>query len=694
VSYDGKQTRLSAILVCACLLGPGWALPGEARVTHLVVNQTRPVADGAAMDAAGPYERIDGTVFLEVDPKDPRNAIIVNLDKAPRNAKGLVEFRAPFYILKPVDPAKGNGKIWYGINNRGNQTVYSGLRAPRSTRTLGLEILSAESVSDGLLLRQGYAYVDAGWHGDGLPGGFFPQFPIARESNGDSITGPTRVEWQPPSDTYTLPLLSGFVPYQPASLDTRRATLTMRSRQSDARTVISSGEWSFGKCVDGRASLMSSPTDVCLFQGFEAQKIYELVYTAKDPIVMGLAYAVTRDVASFLRNETVDDAGHPNPLRPTAGAPRITRIYGSGGSSTGMYIREFLYLGFNADEAGRKVFDGVILGTAGAYRLFANVQFASPTVFSGQSQHQDYTSTAYPPFTYAMSTDPISGLRDGILKRPDTDPYVMQVDGGYELWDWRASLNVVDSAGKPVPQHDKVRLYFLGGAQHGSSGVGLLSPSMPSERCAHPTQALSASPTHRAIQMAMDNWVDRGIEPPPSKYPSLARRELVPLDEYRRLFPRIPGVKHVGYENVLTELNFGPDFTAAGGRVSLVPPIAGRKYQVLYPRPDRDGVDSGGIGQMEVRVPLGTNVGWNTRKGSRAGEACNLEGAYFPFATTKDERKRTGDPRPSLEERYGSHAGFVQAATAAASQLVRERLLLQVDAESYIEAAKASKILR
>jgi hypothetical protein len=270
----------------------------------------------------------------------------------------------------------------------------------------------------------------------------------------------------------------------------------------------------------------------------------------------------------------------------------------------------------------------------------------------------------------------------------------MQIDGGTELWDWRASLNVVDAAGRPVAQHEKVRLYFLGGAQHGSSGVGLLTPSVHSVRCEYATQALAASPTQRALQVAMDEWVDQGVAPPPSRYPSLERGELVTLEEFRRLFPRIPGLKHVGYDNVLTELDFGPEFHPTGGVRGLLPPKRGRKYPHLFPRPDRDGNDLGGINQMGARVPVGTNVGWNTRTGARAGESCNLQGSYFPFAATKEERLRTGDPRLSLEERYGSHDGFVMAVRAAAEQLVRERFLLPDDAALFIEAARASSILR
>ena len=280
---------------------------------------------------------------------------------------------------------------------------------------------------------------------------------------------------------------------------------------------------SFGSCLTGAASLVPTTTDLCLFDGFEAQRIYELIYPAKNPKVMGLAYAVTRDVGSFLRYQTQDEAGNPNPL---AG---IRRAYSSGTSSTGMYQREFLYLGFNEDESHRKVFDGVTIYSAGTHRLFANVQFVHPTYFSGQDQHHDYTSNSVAPFTFAVTTDLISGARDGILKRPATDPLVFQIDEELVFWQWKASLNVVDTLGHPVPVPDNVRLYFQNGFGH-IAGAGLLSPptSLPDGRagiCQNPRQgAASASVTPRALAVALDEWADQGIAPPKSNYPGIEHK--------------------------------------------------------------------------------------------------------------------------------------------------------------------------
>lgn len=250
----------------------------------------------------------------------------------------------------------------------------------------------------------------------------------------------------------------------------------MRDRADGGRTAIPPDRRAFGTCPTGAASLQRTATDLCLFDGFQPNKIYELVYQARDPIVMGLAYAVTRDIGSFLRYQSQDDAGNPNPLK--ASGVEIRRAYVSGTSSTGMYMREFLYLGFNEDEQHRKVFDGATIYSAATHRLFANVQFPHPTFFSGQDQHHDYTSNSIQPFTFGVTTDPITGIRDGILKRPATDPLVLQADEETVFWQWKASLNVADALGREVPVPDRVRLYFQNGwGQVGA--VGLLAPAQP-----------------------------------------------------------------------------------------------------------------------------------------------------------------------------------------------------------------------
>lgn len=663
----------------------------EARVVRFVVEDQVLFAGGMEWGTAGPYERLKGTAYMEVDPHDPLNAVIVNLDRAPRNARGMVEFSSPFLILKPVDMTRGNRKIFYVINNRGNCGEHRRRAFPTAATTCNP--ITADDVGENnVLLRLGYATVDAGWHGDGVPNPnqLFPNFPVATQPDGSPIVGPLRLEYTTATDTFTQPLVTGWRPYEAADTNTAHSTLTVRDRADSPKVPIPADRWAFGRCPTGPASLVPTTTDLCLFDGFAAGKIYELIYPAKNPIVMGLAYAVTRDIGSFLRYETHDDVGNPNPLAVGATSTGIRRAYSSGTSSTGMYQREFLYLGFNEDETHRKVFDGVMIYSAATHRLFANVQFAHPTFFSGQDQHHDYTSNSIAPFTFAVTTDPISGIRDGILKRPATDPLVMQIDEELVFWQWKASLNVVDSLGNPVPVPDTVRLYFQNGFGH-IAGSGLLAPPNTAGICRNLRQSGDAG-TLRALTIAIDEWADKGIAPPRSNYPQ--KKDLVTLAEYRAAFPTIPGVEPPSVMNELTVLNFGPLFNSEGGVQTLLPPVPGPRYTVPVPRPRHDGDGAAGIDTMFTRAPLGTNVGWNIRAGFRAPDLCSLSGSFFPFAETRAERLSSGDSRKSLEERYRDHDGFVKAVRKAAKELVKERLLLEEDAEAFIQAAEASDVLR
>lgn len=689
------------------------AQPAQARVTRFIVEERVPFAPGTEWGAAGAYERLKGTAYMEVDPADPLNAVIVNLDRAPRNARGKVEFSAPFFILKPVDMRRGNQKIWYGINNRSN-CIELGFRT-FPFRGTTCNVSKVEDIGeDHPILQEGFVFVDAGWHADAMPdptgARLVPNFPIASQPDGSPITGRVRIEHVPIGETsFTRPLVfengssstapaRTWRPYEPATTNTADATLTMRDRADAPRVQIPSDRWAFGRCPTGQASLVPTTTDLCLFDGFKPDRIYELTYTAKNPIVMGLAYAVTRDIGSFLRYRTQDDEGNPNPLALSPRELNIRRAYSSGTSSTGMYQREFLYLGFNEDEEYRRVFDAATIYSAGAYRLFANVQFAHPTFYSRQDANQDYMSNAVTPFTFAVATDPITGVRDGILKRPDTDPLVMQIDEELVFWHWKASLNVHDGQGNPVPVPENVRLYFQTGFGH-IAGAGLLAPPGSVPLCRDPATGVgnsqaSAGLTARALVRVIDDWSDRGVPPPPSNYPRVEGSTLVSLDEYRLQFPVIKGVELPRGLNELHALNFGPSFNSQGGVQTILPPQRGGQYRVLVPRAGPDGNAVAGIQTMMTRVPLGTNTGWNVRTGSRAPDLCGLNGNFLPFARTAADRSASGDPRRSLVERYTDSNGLSNAIRQAAEELVRERFMLKHDAEKFLTGAAISGVLQ
>jgi hypothetical protein len=669
----------------------------EARVVKFVVEQKRPLADGMTFGTAGAYERLDGTAYFEVDPKDPLNAVVVNLDKAPRNARGMVEFSAPFVILKPVDMAKGNHKIFYAINNRGNQQAISYFNFGRG----GNNPLTAADVGDGFLMRQGYTIVDAAWEGDLNAGGgrLVPKFPVATNADGSPIAAKIRIEYSdrtiPEKGTFTMPLegAANFKAYPAADTNTANASLTIRDSVNGAKTPIPSDHWAFGTCPMGKASLAANDTNICLFDGFKADHLYELMYQAKNPIVMGLAYAVTRDVGSFLRYETKDGAGNLNPLAASATNVGITRIYSFGGSQSGEYQREFLYLGFNEDEAHRRVQDALWVHKSGTHRLFANVAFADPNTYAEEDDRHDFIGTSYPPFTFALTTDPVSKIKDGLSKRPKTDPLVFQTDTESEFWEMKDSLNVVDSAGHAVPIPNNVRLYLLSSLQHGGNNPPRAFPGEDA-MCENPTNPVYHGPTLRALLLDLDAWADKSVKPPDSNYPTVQAGTLVPVSVARDAFPRIPGVHFPADVNGVELLDFGPGFKSEGGTLTVLPPKIGPRYTIYVPKPNEDGLDLAGIHPIETRVPLGTHTGWNVRKaGFRAPNMCPLTGSYIPFALTKQERDAKGDPRRSVQERYGTHEGYVNAVKTEVQKLVGARFLLQEDADRYVKDAEGSSVL-
>ena len=679
--------RFKTLAACAAGLSMAVASqPSEARLVKFTIQSDVPYLGGATWGKTGPYELLRGVAYMQVDPKDPRNSIIADLANAPRSAKGLVGFSTSFLILKPTNANRGNGKIFYAVNNRGNNL--EGLL----TATKQAEVAVTDA---GAAMERGYVVVDAGWEGDVIPtaSNLVASLPVATEPNGRPITGPMHYEYYDvPAGTYTTNLegTPGFTSYPPAP--GTAATLTVQKSEYGPAQTAPRDQWAFGTCPTGKPSFKADDQHLCYYPGFDPTLIYQLVYTAENPIVLGLGFAAARDFVSWLRYGKQDDSGTRNPL-----GVRITRAYAAGGSQTAGYLRDYMYLGFNADESGRKVFDGIIPWIAGTDRVSINVRFDDPNAYSEQDHQHDYLQASFPPFTYAVTTDPISGVRDGILHRPATDPKVMQIDSESEFWQLHDSLNVVDGHGRPVPIPLNVRLYFLGNAAHGFLQGGFLAP-VPAGGglCANPQPGSGIDwQTLRAALVDLDQWVDKGVAPPPSNYPSIDNGTLGTLATAAAAFPKIPKVSFPTVLNTYNLLEYGPLFTPTGGLMTIIPPHEGPAYDIFVPITDARGVQRAGVHPIQSRVPLGTSTGWNTRSaGHRAPDLCSLNGAYFPFATTKAERAASGDPRPSLQELYGSHAGFVAAVKRAAAALERERFLLPEDGKADITAAEASNVLR
>jgi hypothetical protein len=697
--------RGAALLAVALVL----LLPAsgaDARITTIVFTRIEsPTFDGRVFGTAGQYEKLVGTAFGEVDPRDPRNALIQDLALAPRNARGMVEYSTDLYILKPVDLAKGGRTLFYELPNRGDKYALSftfNVGAPWGN--------DPTEPGDGFLQKLGYTIIWSGWQADVLPGGgrMTMQVPVARYPDGSPITGVVRSELIVREPTPTLNLSSGWftgprhASYPTVSLDTRTPlpdgflpTLTVRTLEQDPRVPIERRRWAFGACPDG-VTLTPSPTQVCLFEGFRPGRIYELIYQAKDPFVLGLGYAGIRDLVAFLKHERRDDAGTPNPLWLDGSRPRALVV---GTSQGGRNVRTFVHLGFNQDEGGRIVFEGALPHVA-AGRAALNIRFGQPGRAWGHQFDRLYPAYEFP-FAYAAAPDPLTGRTGGVLARclaTGTCPKIFHVVSAHELWDGRDSLNRTDPLGRrDLEEPPVLRTYVLASAQHAPAERPSSGRPPSAGDCQYPRNPNPQRESMRALVVALTRWVNEGVEPPPSEAPRIRDGTLVPADRVR--FPRIPGVRFLALANGLSVLDFGPLFRGEdeSGAITVEPPrvVGSRGYTVLVPQVDADGNDLAGIRSTAVQAPVATYTGWNAgRAGLWQDQLCSLQGSFIPFARTRAERLAAGDPRPSLAERYGTHAGYVAAVRAAAARLAAQRFLLPDDAARLVGEAEASDVLR
>jgi hypothetical protein len=625
-----------------------------------VTERESPVFGGAEFAAVGPYERLHGTVFGELDPEHPLNAGIVNLDRAARNARGNVEYRSEFRILKPVDLDRGNGCLVYDVPNRGNQPIMPRLNgAPDGGHP--------QHAGNGFLMRRGFTVVWDGWQGD-VPSGNdrltvrFPSIP--------GITGTVREEFIAENtgllgDNNIQELSEerfvGTLVYPVA--DPNEATLTVRQREADPRVTPAGLAWSL---IDDRHVEITRPNG----PGFDRDAIYEFIYRARDPIVMGIGFAAIRDVISFLRHATTD-----NPLAPE-GRPRIRRALGFGISQSGRVLRDLVHLGFNQDLAGRQVFDGILPVVAGSRRTCINWQFAQAGRYSRQHEDHSYGDDQFP-FGYPTLTDPISGRTGGILQRARDDgvcPKVLHLDTESDFWQARSSLVATDPSGADMAMPEEVRIYAVSGVPH--------APFRPLTK---PVMQLPGNPLGygafmRALLVALFEWVEHGTAAPDSRFPSRAAGTLVPLDEAHRAFPRLPGVN---FPDVLNELRLRDH--------SVEPPSESTAYPVFVQATDADGNALGGIRHPLLAAPLATHVGWSLRaNGYAEGDLFTIQGSMIPFAQTDAQRLRAGDLRPSLESRYASRDAWAAQLAEAVDRLVADRLLLAEDGDRLTAAARDS----
>ena len=685
------------------------AADAQARITHIEFSRVEsPTFAGADFGPVGKYEKLVGTAYGELDPANPLNAVIQDINLALRNARGMVEYLTDIYVLKPVDMAKGNKVLFHDVVNRGGKrgiSVYNFGVAQTNDPT---------NPGDGFLMNAGYSLIWFGWQGDVISGAdrMTINVPVAKNADGSTITGVVVAELIAATASTTLNLYNGaqgpeaHEGYATASLDNRAPlangflpTLTVRTRQWDVPVVIPNSQWSFGACSNGTAV---TPNDrrICLPAGFKLGQLYELTYMAKDPLVLGIGFAAMRDVAAFFKNEPNDDAGKANPLY-IAGSKAILQ----GNSQSGRAARTFLMLGFNQDEKSRIVYEGAYPHIAGGL-VPLNVRFGQPGRSGGDQVDHLFPGYGFP-FAYGTTTEPLTGRTGGILDRcmaTNTCPRIMHVATALELWDLRQSLGFTDPLGTiDLQAPDNVRQYVMTSTQHGAAATPLATAA-PFGNCQQQPNPNPQIWTVRAMFTAMTQWVMNDV-PPPSTIPTIREATLVPPSALK--FPAIPAnnyggverpaVKFTGRVNGLGVLDFGPQFDAAnitGILAPGVPKVGDRQYSILVPQIDADGNDLGGVQSITRQVPIGTYTGWNTyREGMFGGEGlCHLTGSFIPFAATRAERTATGDPRLSIEERYPTNADYVTKVAAAAERLVAQRFLLPDDAKRLVDEAAKSGI--
>jgi alpha/beta hydrolase family protein len=671
------SSRRDWLLILSGLAFLALGTAARAEVTGITFTKSSPYGT-TTFGTAGMYEQLDGVVTGEVNPHHPLNRIIQDIERAPRNVRGNVEYAMTFSILKPVDLAKSNHTLVYDVVNRGNKLITSFLNVGTS---------ATNPAGDGFLQKQGFILVWSGWQGDALAGGgrqVMTVVPVAHNKNGSSITGEVRQEYTPAAAVPSEPLAGNALtaPIETATLDNSTATLTRRIHWNDPKELVPRSQWAFADCsATNPFPGTPSTTRVCLQGGFDTNHIYELVYIGKDPKVLGIGFAATRDLVAFLRSSA--------PANPLAGAVRDT--IGFGISQSGRFLRAFTQLGFNEDEKGKRVFDGLDPDIA-SYRISLNIRFAQPTRLAGTQHTEKQFPGQESPTTWEDTHDRFAHIDGGLLDRcrgSHTCPKVFNTVSSTEYWQAGMSFTTTDAdADEDLEIPDNVRIYLFASAQHGGSQPAVAATQNPV--CEQLSNVNSYTYNFRALFLALRDWVVHGKTPPRSRYPMLHRRTLVSAQ--RVAFPSIPGVTYVRGFNSRQVLDRGGGFDATDDSgVMDEPPAVRFTYRELLPQVDADGNEVDGVRSTQVRVPLGTYSGWNTRKVNFGNpDLCDLSGQYVPFAVHKADRK--GDPRRSVEERYGSKAGYMARVRDAVEDQVEEGLLLPDDAATIVAQEMARDI--
>jgi Alpha/beta hydrolase domain len=627
-----RNKKPAAILLVFSLLSLAPAL-GRAEVARVEITTRGDVANGTTFGTTGAYEQLVGKIYFAVDPANPRNRVIVDIDKAPKNAAGRVEMSADFAVLRPKDSSKGNGVALLDVVNRGNKTVVAGFNRA-----------SGNDMGDGLLMRMGYTVVWVGWEFD------VPQRAGAIRIDVPSATGVTGMVHATviPTARSITAQVGDLAAYAPSDAASPQNTLSVRDGAMGKPTTIPRSQWT----LNGNT--------ITLEAGFEPGRTYELSYVAANPPVAGLGFAAVRDTAAWIKNA-------PDAL------VSAKQVLAFGSSQSGRFLRNFLYLGFNADEKNHQVFDAVMAHIAGASRIDLNNRWATPT---GLGQ---FNATSFP-FADVSLRDPATGAQEGALdnfRARDFKPKIFYTNTGVEYWGGGRSAALIHTSpdgSKDLALPDNERVFFLTGSQHGPTRFPPAA-ARNGEQQENPNDYWYVM---RALLVAMDKWMREGVAPPASQYPRLQDKTLVKASEVA--FPNLPGVT-------------SPRNLPAGLRASngLIPEdgAPGTPLPFLVPQTDKDGIELAGVRLPEIALPLATYTGWNFRNKTLGGadQLYPLLGSYIPFPATAAQREQAKDPRASIAERYPSRDAYLEKVEKAGAKLVSERYLLADDLKILVNRA-------
>jgi alpha/beta hydrolase family protein len=652
------------------LLAAPSALLGE--VVRIEVTSRADLLSGKPFGNAGAYEKLTGKIYFEIDPSNSANRIITDIDNAPRNARGRVEFSSDFFLIKPKQIERGNGTVLYEVSNRGGKGMLGFFNHAAGS----LDPESEAHMGDGFLMKQGFTLLWLGWQFDppARDGLVRVYAPIATD-NGKPIVGIVRSEVIVARRAFDASLADrNHIAYAVADPADPWNTLTVRDTIEGRRRLVPRSQWKFARLEGGVA--VPDSTRVYLEGGFEPSKIYEVVYRSQNPPVVGVGAAAVRDAISMLKYGSAVPGSLP------AGA--IDRAIAFGVSQSGRFLRTFLYYGFNEDERHRKVFDGVMAHVAGAGRGSFNLRFAQPSRDGHPFLNKFYPTDIFP-FTDIVQTDPQTGAKDGLLSRvkPEFMPKVFYTNSSYEYWGRAASLIHTTVDGRAdAPLMTNTRVYMFAGGQH---GPGAFPPSRSIGR------ELNNPNDYRwfmrPLLLSMNRWIEAGVEPPPSRYPRVGDKTLVRLEDLR--FPSLPGVETPKELHKAYRVDYGPDF-ASKGVISHDPPEVTTAFPILVPQVDADGNEVAGLKMPEVSAPLATYTGWNlfNAESGPPNLLSSMQGSYIPLPLTRADRERTKDPRPSIEERYRSLGHYLDLVGEAARDLIRQGYLLEEDLPTLLERAR------